>query len=49
MLEMLNGVPDFRNLRDPPGGAVRVAPRAVVLRDSLILYKAVIYPHNRRV
>jgi hypothetical protein len=29
--------------------AVRVAPRAVVLRDSLILYKAVIYPHNRRV
>jgi len=46
MLEMLNGVPDIRN---PLGSTPRVAPRTVVLRDSFILYKAVIYPHNRRV
>jgi hypothetical protein len=52
MLEMLNGVPDLRNFTKaavPAAGAMRMAPRAVVLRDSLILYKAVIYPHNRRV
>jgi hypothetical protein len=49
MLEMLNGVPDIRNPREPLGSTPRVAPRTVVLRDSFILYKAVIYPHNRRV